>query len=312
MRMFITGCLFCFLVFSSYHTATGQVDFSKTKIETSLLAGNVYLLKKSRPMLYKGRSIEWLGNIYASVGPDGILLVDNGLQEVAGKISDALQKIRESKIKLIINTHWHQDHAGANHILGREVPIIAHEHTRREMMVEKRYSDQVVIPASPREALPNMSFKDSLSIHFNDEEIKLIHFPHGHTEGDIIVFFTKSKVICMGDAFNGHFFPNTYGDVETYARNIERLIRMLSEDVKVVSGHRETATLGDLKEYHRMLIETTEIVRKKMEAGKSLAEIKAEGITGEWESWSDPNAFNALTAEQWIEKVYRCLFKKNF
>ena len=310
MKMFISRCLFCCLVFVSINAVKCQNDFSKTKIETSHIAGHVYLLKKSRPLVYKGRSIVWHGNICASAGPDGILLVDNGFEQVAEKITDNLQRIRKSEIKFIINTHWHQDHTGANHILGRGAPIIAHERTRREMMVEKRYSDEYVIPASPGEALPNITFKDSLSIHFNDEKIKLIHFPHGHTDGDIVVFFPKSRVICMGDAFNGHYFPNICGDIEAYAQNMEKLICMLPEDVKVVSGHRETATLNDLKEYHRMLIETTEIVQKRMEAGKSLAEIKAEEIVSKWESWSDPNMFNALTTDQWIEAVCRSLLKE--
>ena len=86
---------------------------------------------------------------------------------------------------------------------------------------------------------------------------------------------------------------------------------MVPEDVKNVSGHREMATLEDLKEYHCMLFETTEIVRERMKVEKSLDEIKAEGLPREWETWSNPNAFNALTTDQWIEKVYRCLNQKD-
>lgn len=286
-----------------------QVDFSKTTVGPIHKFGRVTVFEKIRPMRWNGKTIQWRGRFCASIGSDGILLVDNGFEPIADTMIHAIKKLNQGPIRFLINTHWHQDHTGANHILGKGATIISHEWTRREMMVEKKYPDGTVIPAAPKEALPNITFQNSMSVYFNGEEVNLIPLPEGHTEGDIVVFFTKSKVICMGDAFNGHFFPNIYGDVEAYAKNFERLIQMLPEDVKVVSGHREMATLEDLKEYHRMLIETTEIVQKRMEDGRSLAEIKAEGLPSEWDSWSDPNAFNALTTKQWIEAVSQSLYK---
>ena len=303
--------LVVFFIILSLSTTKAQTDFSKTVIKSEHIAGNVYVLKKTRPLNYRGNLIDWYGNMCISVGTDGILLVDNGFEQIAEKITASIKDIHDSEIQFIINTHWHQDHTGANHALGSRVPIIAHENTRVEMMTEKKYAGGYTIPAAPEQALPTVTFTDAASIHFNGEEIKLIHFPHGHTDGDIVVYFTGSKVLYMGDTFNGHYFPRVTGDVEIYAENYKNLIDLLPEDVEVISGHRPAATYDDLKAYYRMLIENTDYVRKQISAGKGLDEIKAEGLPEEWHSWSDENVINALTTEQWIETLYQSLSEKN-
>ena len=284
-----------------------QTDVPATRIDVSHISGNVYMLTKSRTIMYRGQNIEWTGNICASVGPDGVLLVDNGLEHVADSIKASLISIGHGAIRTIVNTHWHQDHTGANHVLGAGIPIIAHEITRKEMMTGKSYPNGYTIPPAPREALPTITFTDSLSVHFNGEEIVLLYFPHGHTEGDIGVYFTGSNVLYMGDTYNGHFFPRVVGDVQAYAENYRRLIHRLPQDVHILSGHRPPASLEDVKVFQSMLSETISVVRKQMEAGQTLDAIKEQGLPGRWQSWGREDVVNALTAEEWIEIVYHSL-----
>jgi cyclase len=284
-----------------------QTDNPATRIEVSHISGNVYMLTKSRPITYRGQSIQWRGNVYASVGPDGILLVDNGLEHLADSIQASLRSIGHGAIRTIVNTHWHQDHTGANRVLGAGIPIIAHENTRKEMMNGESYPNGYTISAAPMEALPNITFTDSLSLHFNGEEITLQYFPHGHTEGDIVVYFTGSNVLYMGDTYNGHFFPRIVGDVQAYAENYRRLIHRLPQDVRILSGHRPPASLEDMKVFQSMLSETISVVQKQMEAGQTLDAIKGHGLPEAWRSWGRGNVINALTAEEWIEVVYHSL-----
>ena len=257
--------------------------------------------------MYRGQSIEWTGNICASVGPDGILLVDNGFEQVADSIGASLQSIGHGAVKYIVNTHWHQDHTGANHVLGVRIPIIAHENTRKEMMTGKSYPNGYVIPAAPREALPTITFTDSLSVHFNGEEITLLYFPHGHTEGDIVVYFTGSNVLYMGDTYNGHFFPRVVGDVKAYADNYRKLIHRLPQDVGILSGHRPPASLEDMRVFQSMLSETISVVHEQMSAGQKLDAIKEKGLPETWQSWGREDVVNALTTEEWIEVVYHSI-----
>ena len=156
-----------------------------------------------------------------------------------------------------------------------------------------------------------ITFDASHSVHFNNEEIKVVHFPHGHTDGDSVIFFTTSKVVHMGDHYFAQAFPfvdlENGGDVEGFTKNVETVIGQLPADVKVIPGHGPVSTLTDLKAYHRMLVETMNLVRKRMRAGKTLDASKAEGLPEEWKSFGT----GFISTEQWIETMYKSFSRKS-
>jgi len=273
-----------------------QDDFSKVEIKATKISGNVYMLEGSG------------GNIGVSVGPDGILIVDDQFAPLAEKIKTALKSLGEGKLKFILNTHWHGDHTGGNVVFGPEAPIIAQTNVRKRLATEQKSEFfKSTTPASPKEALPVITFDESLSVHFNGEEIRVIHFPQGHTDGDSVIFFTGSNVVHMGDDFFAGRFPfvdlESGGSVQGLAKNIGEIIPKLPAGVKLIPGHGPISTADDLTAYHRMLLETTDIVRKKMAAKKTLDEIKKEGLPDEWKSWGT----GFVKTDQWIETVYRSL-----
>ena len=279
--------------------AIAQDDFSKVEIKATKVSGNVYMLEGSG------------GNIGVSVGVDGILIVDDEFAPLAEKIKAALKTLGEGKLKFILNTHWHGDHTGGNAPLGKEATIIAHDNVRKRLSTEQRLEFfKQTVPASPSEAWPVITFDQSLSVHFNGEEIKVIHFPHGHTDGDSVIFFTTSNVVHMGDDFFAGRFPfvdlDSGGSVQGMAKNVGEIIPKLPAGVKLIPGHGPISTIDDLKAYHRMLLETTEIVRKKIAAKKSLEQVKKEGLPAAWKSWGE----GFVKTDQWLELVYRSLTKK--
>ena len=279
--------------------AIAQDDFSKVEIKATKVSGSVYMLEGSG------------GNIGVSVGVDGILIVDDEFAPLAEKIKAALKTLGEGKLKFILNTHWHVDHTGGNAPLGKEATIIAHDNVRKRLSTEQRLEFfKQTVPASPSEAWPVITFDQSLSVHFNGEEIKVIHFPHGHTDGDSVIFFTTSNVVHMGDDFFAGRFPfvdlDSGGSVQGMAKNVGEIIPKLPAGVKLIPGHGPISTIDDLKAYHRMLLETTEIVRKKIAAKKSLEQVKKEGLPAAWKSWGE----GFVKTDQWLELVYRSLTKK--
>jgi len=279
--------------------AIAQDDYSKVEIKATKVSGNVYMLEGSG------------GNIGVSIGVDGILIVDDEFAPLAEKIKAALKNLGEGKLKFILNTHWHVDHTGGNAPLGKEATIIAHDNVRKRLSTEQRLEFfKQTVPASPSEAWPVITFDQSLSVHFNGEEIKVIHFPHGHTDGDSVIFFTNSNVIHMGDDFFAGRFPfvdlDSGGSVVGLTKNIAEIIPKIPAGAKLIPGHGPVSTVDDLKAYHRMLMETTEIVRKQMAAKKTLDQIKKEGLPAEWKSWGE----GFIKTDQWLELVYRSLSKK--
>jgi glyoxylase-like metal-dependent hydrolase (beta-lactamase superfamily II) len=288
-----------FFILSSAHGSMAQQDFSKVEITATKVAGNIYMLQGSG------------GNIGVSVGTDGILIVDDQFAPLADKIKKALKDLGDGKLKFVLNTHWHGDHTGGNVAFGPDAPIIAHDNVRQRLSTEQKSEFfKRTTPASPNEALPVITFDKSLSVHFNGEEIKVIHFPHGHTDGDSVIFFTKSNVVHLGDDFFVGRFPfvdlESGGDVEGLIKNIAEIIPKLPADVKIIPGHGAISTVADLKAYHRMLTETTAIVRDKMKAKKTLAEIKAEGLPAEWKEWGS----GFIKTDVWLETIHRSLSKK--
>ncbi len=287
------------LILSIPILTNAQQDFSKVEIKATKISGNVYMLEGSG------------GNIGVSVGPDGLLIVDDQFAPLADKIRAALKTLGEGKLKFILNTHWHGDHTGGNVAFGSEAPIIAHDNVRKRLSTEQKSEFfKSTTPASPKEALPVITFDQSLSVHFNGEEIRVIHFPRGHTDGDSVIFFTTSNVVHLGDDFFAGKFPfvdlESGGSVEGLARNIGEIIPKIPAGAKLIPGHGPISTVDDLKLYHRMLLETTEVVRKKMAAKKTLEQIKAEGLPAEWKSWGE----GFIKTDLWIEIVFRSLSAK--
>ena len=281
---------------------THAQDFSKVEIKVTKVAGNVYMLEGSG------------GNIGVSVGPDGILIVDDEFAPLADKIKAALKTLGDGKLKFVLNTHYHGDHTGGNVVFGPDAPIIAQTNVRKRLTEEQKSKFfNRTTPPSPKEALPVITFDQSVSVFFNGEEIKVVHFPHGHTDGDSVIFFTGSNVVHMGDDFFAGRFPvvdlEAGGDVEGMTKNVGDIISRLGNvpGVKIIPGHGPLTDLDGLKSFHRMLVETTEIVRKLMAAGKTLDQIKAEGLPEEWKSWGS----GFIKTDLWLTLVYNSLSAKH-
>jgi glyoxylase-like metal-dependent hydrolase (beta-lactamase superfamily II) len=291
--------VFAALIISISATRAFAQDFSKVEIKVTKVAGNVYMLEGAG------------GNIGVSAGPDGILIVDDQFAPLADKIKAALKTLGDGKLKFVLNTHYHGDHTGSNVVFGPDAPIIAQTNVRQRLSTEQKSKFfNRTTPPSPKEALPVITFDQAVSVFFNGEEIKVIHFPHGHTDGDSVIFFTGSNVVHMGDDFFAGRFPvvdlEAGGDVEGMTRNVGEIISKLPPGVKIIPGHGPLSDVEGLRAFHRMLVETTDIVRKRMAAGKSLEQIKAEGLPEEWKTWGT----GFIKTDLWITLVFNSLSAK--
>ena len=266
-----------------------QRDFSEVQIKSTHVAGNVYMLEGSG------------GNIGVSVGDDGVLIVDDQFAPLAGKIEAAIREINSGALRFVLNTHWHGDHTGGNAHFGKKASIVAHTNVRKRLAASS---------GTAQEALPVVTFDESLSVHFNGEEIRVIHVPPGHTDGDSVIHFTESGVVHVGDQFFNGRFPfvdlNSGGDVEGYVKNVENILQHLPEGVKIIPGHGALATRSDFEEFHAGLVETIGIVQKRIDAGEKLDDIKAAGLPDKWASWGT----GFINTDRWIEIIYNSVTKK--
>jgi len=275
-------------------------DFSKISLKTTHVRGNIYMLEGVGG--FSG------GNIGVSAGPDGVLMIDDQLSPMPEKINAALAKINPGKLRFILNTHWHGDHTGSNAHFSKHATIISHSNVRKRLM-----SDQENFfgksPASPKEAWPLITFEDAINIHFNDEDIQFIHYPNGHTDGDGVIYFPKSKVAHLGDHFFNGIFPfvdlDTGGNAFSLTRNVKAIIETLPDDALVIPGHGALSDLQGLKAYYNMLEATTSFVQSKAATGKSLEDIQLGGLPSEWTAWGG----GFVNEANWIKIIYHSLPK---
>ena len=287
--------LWCLIVLAFVAAAQGQ-DFSKVQIKVTKVAGSVYMLEGAG------------GNIGVSVGEDGIVIVDDQFAPLAEKIQAALRQITDKPVRFVINTHWHFDHTGGNAYFQKQGPIIAQENVRERMKNGANLLGTEVKPA-PKEALPIITFNDRATVHLNGEDIRAIHFPHGHTDGDAVIFFPQSNVVHMGDDFVTYGFPfidlASGGGVRGMIAAVEKVMATVPADAKVIPGHGQLSTVADMKPFVAMLKDCMGRVQKGIDRGKTLEQLKQQKVLAGYEIWGGEGKF--ITTDKFIETLYNDL-----
>ncbi len=290
------------LVLAAALSAAQDQDFSKVEIKVTKVSGTVYMLEGAG------------GNIGASVGEDGIVVVDDQYAPLAEKIQAALKGVTDKPVRFIINTHYHGDHTGGNAFFQKQAPVIAHDNVRKRLetggAAGNLGSVSMERKAAPKEALPILTFDHDVTVHLNGEDIRALHFPSGHTDGDSIIFFPTSNVVHMGDDFVRYGFPfidlASGGSVEGMIAALEAVVPKLPADVKVIPGHGNVSNLDDVREYVKMLVETRAVVEKGVKQGKTLDQLKQEKVLEPWKKWNG----DFITTDAFLETLYNDLTGK--
>ena len=230
------------------------------------------------------------GNILVSIGDDGVLLVDDQMPEAKNVILRAIRKLGGRSVDYIINTHWHFDHAEGNNVFGPSgAQIIAQENSRYMMLNPQPINlSFIVYPQQPYplEAVPEITYKNSMKLHLNGDQIELYHFGHAHTTGDTAVYLRDSNVLHMGDVFNMTGPPfidaDNGGSIDGIIHFCEEILKVVNDETIVVPGHGPISTTGDIQTYIDMLIVVRDRIRSLIEEGKTLEEILASDPSKEW------------------------------
>jgi cyclase len=295
-------CLVALLLLPGVTWAQQQQDFSKVEIKATKVSGNIYMLE--------GQG----GNIAASVGEDGIVIVDDQFAPLAEKIQAALKNlgITDKPVRFVINTHYHGDHAGGNGPFANAgATIIAQDNVRKRLETGgvggNGGSIKTQNPPQPKGALPVITFEQDVTVHLNGEDIRALHFPAGHTDGDSIIFFPKNNVVHMGDDFVRYGFPfidvSSGGSVQGMIAACEKVAAELPADVKVIPGHGAVSNLNDVRAFTQMLKETLAVVEKAQKAHKTLEQMKKDKILAPWQKWSG----DFVNSDAFIETIYNSL-----
>ena len=258
-------------------------------IETQQLSDNVYMLT--------GQG----GNIGVCVGDQGVFMIDDQFARLTPKILEAIKALSDKPIQFLINTHYHGDHTGGNENIAQQgAKIIAHDN------VYKRLSESS--PATPKEALPVISFNDKLQLHINGEDVLVFHAENAHTDGDALLYFTQSNVLHTGDTFFSELYPyidlDSGGSINGYIEAVKKALILIDDDTKIIPGHGKLSNKVKYQFFLSMLEDLKTKVLAEIESGKTEEDVAANtAITKTYDdlgySWAFINS----------ERIRRTLYK---
>jgi len=235
------------------------------------------------------------GNVGVSVGNDGVLMIDAQYADMADRLRAAILDLGgDENPRFLVNTHFHGDHTDGNRAFGEQSTIIAHENVRRRLL------DGGMDAAG----LPIQTIEDRLSLHFNGELVDIIHFPGGHTDGDVVIFFRDSNVVHMGDLFFQGMFPfvdlGAGGNVQRHIDHLTTILGMIDDDTQIIPGHGVLADRAELQRARDMMHQTALEVRIMKSQNMSREAIVEAGLDEKWAEWSWP----FINEQRWIETIY--------
>lgn len=268
-------CLFFSLLLLATNSPAQQQDFSKVEVKAQHVAGNVHMLTGAG------------GNIGLSVGPDGVLVVDDQYAPLVPRIRAAIATVTSKPVRYVLNTHWHPDHVGGNADFAKDATLVAHDNVRQRLLEGHPGILGRAVPPAQAEALPVITFDRSLTFHFNGEAIRALHFPRGHTDGDVIVFFPTSNVVHMGDTFVTYGLPfvdvASGGTLLGMIEGVEQAMAAVPDDVKVIPGHGPVSSKADVLAFVAMLRDCVRLVEQAARDGQSLQQMREAGVLAKYD-----------------------------
>ena len=243
-------------------------------------------------------------NIAASIGPDGVLLIDSGLKNRTDQVLSALKQVTNAPVRIVMNTHYHFDHVGGNEALAREgAVIISQEQARARMTllweVKLPGYQMPTVQPYPAAALAKVTYAETIKVYLNGEEIEALHLPAGHSDGDAVIRFKKANFIHTGDLFLSNGFTLIDLDsgctIDGYLAAVDKIIGLCDDKTVVMPGHGPISNRKGLQSFRNMLAVTKDRVAGLIKEGKTLEEVIAADVTAGLfrggKSWLDPNLF---------------------
>jgi cyclase len=221
--------------------------------------------------------------------------------------------VTDKPVRFVINTHYHGDHTGGNLALATGgSTIIAQDNVRKRLetggMAGTGGGVSMEQKAADKGALPIITFDHDVTVHLNGEDIRALHFPSGHTDGDAIVFFPKANVVHMGDDFVRYGYPfidvTSGGSVQGMIAACDKVVAVLPADVKVIPGHGQLSNLAEIRDYSTMPKETSAAVQAAIKSGKTVDQMKKDKILA---AWDKKYSGQFITGDLFIETLYNSL-----
>ena len=237
------------------------------------------------------------GRVMVLFGPDGVLMVDTQNRQVAEKTLKAIRSFTDAPIKVLVNTHIHSDHTGANAFFAKQGALIfAQDNLRNEMVRPPRRANAPAPPAPDPVGVPVVTYRYSaaapgepgVTLSMNGETVDFIPMMPSHTAGDTIVRFRNANVIYIEDFYRNFGYPfadqANGGSIKGMLEAVDLIQKLADDKTTLVPGHGTLVNKRDLLPYRAMLVDVMAKVTRLRDQGKSLQEVLAANLTAPYDA----------------------------
>ena len=255
------------------------------------------------------------GRAMALFGADGVLLVDTENRQVAEKTLAAIRSFTDAPIKVLVNTHIHPDHTGANAFFAKQGALIfAQEDLQSEMLRPPPRANGQPAPAPEPAAVPTGVYRynaatagqPAVTFVMNGETVDFIPMMPSHTAGDTIVRFRKANVIYIEDFYRNFGYPfadqGNGGSIKGMLDAVDLIEKLAGPDTTLVPGHGTFVTKKDLLVYRAMLVDVLARVKTLRDQGKSLTDVLAARLTAPYDKTTQGDTQESK--DRFITEVY--------
>ena len=201
------------------------------------------------------------------------------LERVPALLRERVGQVTDQPIAMIINTHTHFDHTGANTEFGDVEQIVTHANAKASLMKStcETVTNCDAFKGENAKYLPNVTFEDKKSLQLGSEQIDLYYFGPGHTDGDAWIVLPSLRIAFGGDMFGAKgvpfIDPNNGGSAWELGDTIAKAAAGLKDVDQVISGHVDIYPFEDLARYAEFHKHLKAYALEGMEAGKPSQEV---------------------------------------
>ena len=271
-------------------------NFDTVQIKTHKMSETIYMLGGDG------------GNIGLLTGKDGTVMIDDQFAPLSEKIKTAIKQVTDAPVRFVINTHFHGDHVGGNENFGKDGAIIVAQSNSRLRMTKDEFDSTLkqTRKAAPYDALPKVTFGDSVTLHLDGETVQVTHVPHAHTDGDAIIYFKESNIIHAGDVFVRYGLPFIDqphgGSIDGMIAGTDAILNLADDNTKIIPGHGDIAAKKDVADYKTMLVTIRSRIADAIKQGKSVDDVIAMDPTKEYKAGVGRSEFIVLVYESMKNK----------
>ena len=159
---------------------------------------------------------------------------------------------------------------------------------------------------------PLITHSDSMTLHFNGDDIYIFHPAPAHTDGDSIIYFRKANVMHVGDVPASLRYPNIGvnegGTVAGMIAAGRQVMQIANENTKIIPGHLGPVVgFAEIRQQLVMFEAVRDRVSAAVRAGQSLDQVVASKPTKDFDAG---RLGGAITPDRFVTLVYTDLARK--